>query len=245
MTPWLRVTNAEASAAGGDGLSDRLRGSDLRPGPGGQDRATARSSCRSRPRSRPRRSASTTGSEAGPCVVRTALRDRAGWPGEQQPDAHRDEDCCWLANCSNTCRAGEQFDADHRSGDDTGQGPADEQQGQPSPGLSLPPVAVQRPRRRHHVVKQVGGSHRRARRAEHADPNHMGENASGDTSWSHATTKRLPRTPPPGPRPRSSQGQARGHGNPATTRKTADDQQYCTAQLSVSGAITAELVGLR
>ena len=39
-------------------------------------------------------------------------------------------------------RAGDQFDADDRSGDHAGQGPAGEQQGQAAAGLTLPPVPV-------------------------------------------------------------------------------------------------------
>jgi hypothetical protein len=53
---------------------------------------------------------------------------RAGWPGEREPDAerhqHRGDDQV------DDARAGQQFDPDDRSGDDTGHGSGDEHQGQ-------------------------------------------------------------------------------------------------------------------
>src|ERR1700722_4215015 len=65
---------------------------------------------------------------------------RAGWPGECQPDAERRQ--YGGDDQVEDAGPGQKFDPDDGSGDDTGQGPGDEHQGQAPAGLPLPPVPV-------------------------------------------------------------------------------------------------------
>jgi hypothetical protein len=117
-------------------------------GPGWSRRRSRRSRRRSPPR-RPARSAPAPGSAApaGPASrpggmagsTRARRRAEAGRP--PLPGRERG--------------AGQGLNPDDRSGDDAGQGPGDEHQGQPAAGLPLPPVPVQRSRCGDHVVKQA------------------------------------------------------------------------------------------
>ena len=66
----------------------------------------------------------------------------AGGPGGGQPDAERQQQ--GGDQQVEDAGAGNQLDADDGSGDHAGQGPGDQEQGQPPAGLVLPPVPVQR-----------------------------------------------------------------------------------------------------
>ena len=69
---------------------------------------------------------------------------------------------------------------DHRPGDTPGSVPAMSSRARPPAGLALPPVPVQRTRRRHHVVQQVRRRDRRARRPQHADLKRQQQHRPGD-----------------------------------------------------------------
>src|SRR5690348_10697722 len=105
---------------------------------------------------------------------RQARRAADSEPGAQgQQDGGDDE--------GEDAGAGEQFDADDRSGDDARQGPGGELAGQPPSGLVLAPVPVQGAGGGDDVVEQVGGGDGRAGGAQHADLERQQQDGTGDT----------------------------------------------------------------
>ena len=111
---------------------------------------------------------------------------RAGWSalsstggaGGGQPDAQRQQQ--GGDQQVEDARAGDQLDADDRSGDHAGQGPGDQDEGEPPAGLVLAPVPVQRAGGGDHVVEQVGGGDGRAGRTQHADLEREQQDGPGD-----------------------------------------------------------------
>ena len=102
----------------------------------------------------------------------------AGGAGGGQPDAQRQQQ--GGDHQVEDEGAGDQLDADDGSGDHAGQGPGDQDQGESSAGLVLPPVPVQRAGGGDHVVEQVGGGDGRAGRAQHADLEREQQDGPGD-----------------------------------------------------------------
>ena len=125
-------------------------------------------------------------------------------PGQGQPDTERDQD--GGDHQVEDPRAGQQLDADDRSGDDAGHGSGDEHQGEAAAGLSLPPVPVQRAGRGDHVVQQVGRGDRRAGRAQHADLKGQQQHRTRDPRRAWPAPRC--RTRPPARRPQSSRSRA-------------------------------------
>jgi len=98
-------------------------------------------------------------------------------PGQRQPGTQRDKD--GSNNEIEDDRTRQEVDPDDRASDDTWQRSSQQQPGQRSAGLSLPPVAPDRARAGHHVIEQVRRRHRRARRAKHADLKRQQQNRPG------------------------------------------------------------------
>ena len=87
------------------------------------------------------------------------------WPlPDEEPDSERYEDAG-----DRDVEAGlprQELHSEDRAHDDSWQCAEDQEPGQPSASLPLPPVAVQRPGGRHHVVEQLRWGERRARSSQ-------------------------------------------------------------------------------
>ena len=130
ITPPAEVTNVAASAAGAttDGL---------RPDPD-QDRCQERAAADPvDPAHAPHYGGQDHQHGGRDQPGGTVRLTGASGPGEHQPDAQRHQD--GGDHQVEDARAGDQLDPDDRSGDDAGQRPGDEHQGQVPAGLSLPP----------------------------------------------------------------------------------------------------------
>ena len=160
LTPATDVTNVDASAAG---ATSRRRAAtpdqDRR-----QDRATADAVD-------PADAADCRGQHdqhrSGDGPVAVAPLALTGDATGRQPAAERNQDPG--DDQVEDSGAGQQLDPDNRSRDHARHGSGDEQRGQRTASLPLPPVPVQRTRGGDDVVQQVGRGDRRAWRAEHAD----------------------------------------------------------------------------
>jgi hypothetical protein len=137
-----------------------------------------------------------------PPTLAYVKRRRAQSGAERKQDGHDDE--------VEEAGAGQQFDADNRTGGDAGQRPGDEDQNERAPGLALPPVSGDGTRRRHDVEQQIRRGDHRAGRPQHADlereqqrrlraavprarPSapHRWQNASSPATTRHSSTVRL------------------------------------------------------